>query len=174
MAIKLLLIEDVQDLGRSGDLVSVKPGYSRNFLLPRSLAVVADKNAVRRQAALQEARRLRAIEDKKDAEVLAAKLEPITIHSVVKVDPEGHMYGSVSAQDICKQLQSEHGIELEKRFVHLKHHIKTLGVHKIELRLQEGVPAFITLKITAENMEFETKAIEEAKKAHVIADDNQA
>lgn len=170
MAIKLLLIEDVEDLGRSGDLVSVRHGYSRNFLIPRGMAVIADKNAVRRQSALQEARRLKAIEDKKEAEVLAKQLEPVTIHSIVKVDPEGHMYGSVSAIDICRQLEIEHGIEIEKRFIQLKHPIKELGVHKVDLRLQEGVPASITLKISAENMDFEAKAIEEAKSAHLIAE----
>lgn len=174
MAIKLLLVEDVEDLGRSGDLVSVREGYSRNFLLPRGMAVIADKNAIRRQAALQEARTLRAIEDKKDAESLAAKLEPIVIHSVVKVDPEGHMYGSVTSGDICKQLEKEYGIEIEKRFVQMKHPIKDLGIHKIELKLKEGVPANITLKISPENMDFELKAIEEAKKAHVIAEEAQA
>lgn len=171
MATKLLLIEDVEDLGRSGDLVSVREGYARNFLLPRGAAVIADKNAIRRQAALQEARRLQAIEDKKEAEVMAAKLEPVTIHAVVKVDPEGHMYGSVSAHDVCRQMETEHGIHLEKRFVQLKHPIRALGVHKIELRLKEGVPASITLKISAENMDFEMKAVEDAKKAHLIAEE---
>ncbi|CRX38402.1 50S ribosomal protein L9 [Estrella lausannensis] len=171
MATKLLLIEDIEDLGRSGDLVSVREGYARNFLLPRGAAVIADKNAIRRQAALQEARRLQAIEDKKDAEVLAAKLEPITIHSIVKVDHEGHMYGSVTAHDICKQMEVEHGIHLEKRYVQLKHPVKALGIHKIELRLKEGVPASITLKISAENMDFEMKAVDDAKKAHLIAED---
>src|SRR5436305_13818580 len=132
MAIKLLLIEDIEDLGRSGDLVSVRHGYSRNFLIPRGLAVIADKNAVRRQSALQEARRLKAIEDKKDAEVLAKQLEPVTIHAIVKVDPEGHMYVSFTVADICRQLEIEHGIEIEKRFIQLKHPIKDLGVHKVD------------------------------------------
>ena len=173
MAIKLLLVEDVEDLGRSGDLVSVKEGYSRNFLLPRGLAVIADKNAVRRQAALQESRKMKAIEDRKDAEIIAKKLEPITIHFIEKVDPEGHMYGSVSAHDICNQLEAEHNIEIEKRYVQLKHPIKELGIHKVELKLKESVPGIITLKISAENMEFEKQAIKEAKSAHLINEEDE-
>ena len=160
MAIKLLLVEDVEDLGRSGDVVSVKEGFARNFLMPRGLAVRADKNAVRRQAALQETRRLQAIEDKKDAESLAKSLEGLVITAIVKVDHEGNMYGSVSQQDIVKLVEDEHKIVLEKRYVQLKHHLKTLGVHRIELKLKENIPAEITLKIAPEGglLEDETES----------------
>ncbi|CDR33847.1 50S ribosomal protein L9 [Criblamydia sequanensis] len=162
MATKLLLIEDVEDLGRSGDIVSVKEGYARNFLLPRGVAVMADKNAIRRQAALKEARLLKAIEDKKEAEVLAKRFDGLNITAIVKVDPEGHMYGSVTAAEIVKLIEDEHKIALEKRYVQLKHPIKELGVHRIDLKLKEGVPATITLKIAPENFE-ETEAVEQAK-----------
>ena len=161
MATKLLLIEDVEDLGRSGDIVSVKEGYARNFLLPRGVAVMADKNAVRRQAALKEARLLKAIEDKKEAEVLAKRFDGLNVTAIVKVDPEGHMYGSVTAAEIVKLIEDEHKIAIEKRYVQLKHPIKELGVHRIELKLKEGVPAAITLKIAPENFE-ETEAAEKA------------
>lgn len=162
MATKLLLIEDVEDLGRSGDIVSVKEGYARNFLLPRGVAVIADKNAIRRQAALKEARLLKAIEDKKEAEVLAKRFDGLNITAIVKVDPEGHMYGSVTAAEIVKLIEDEHKIALEKRYVQLKHPIKELGVHRIDLKLKEGVPAAITLKIAPENFQ-ETEAAEQAK-----------
>src|SRR5262245_8691147 len=97
MATKLLLIEDVEDLGRSGDVVSVKPGYARNFLLPRGHAVRADQHALRMQTRLQEERQKRAILEKQEAEKTAAALEGVTLSTIVKVDHEGHMYGSVSA-----------------------------------------------------------------------------
>jgi large subunit ribosomal protein L9 len=169
MAKKLLLIEDVNDLGRSGDIVSVKEGYARNFLLPRGYAVTADKNAIRRQAALQEARRLRAIEDKNDAEELAKRLEAITITAIVKVDPEGNMYGSVGSHEIIKLLEEQHKFDLEKRYIQLKHPLKELGVHRIELKLKEAVPSSLTLKIVPEDQIEEIEAIEKAKKAHIIA-----
>lgn len=162
MATKLLLIEDVEDLGRSGDIVSVKEGYARNFLLPRGVAVMADKNAIRRQAALKEARLLKAIEDKKEAEVLAKRFDGLNITAIVKVDPEGHMYGSVTAAEIVKLIEDEHKIAIEKRYVQLKHPIKELGVHRVDLKLKEGVPAAITLKIAPENFE-ETEAAEQTK-----------
>jgi large subunit ribosomal protein L9 len=150
MAAKLLLMEDVEDLGRSGDVVSVKPGFARNFLLPRGLAVVADKGALRMQARLQEAREKKAAEDKAEAENTAAQIEGVTLSTVVKVDHEGHMYGSVSAHDVAELLQAQANIAVEKRTIVLKHPIKTLGVHKIAVKLKEGVFAYITLKVMSE------------------------
>ena len=104
MANKLLLLEDVEALGRSGDIVGVKPGYARNFLLPQGLAIIADKRALRMQARLQEERRNRAIVDRKESEELAAKLEGQNLTTIVKVDHDGHMYGSVNVADVADLL----------------------------------------------------------------------
>jgi len=146
---QLLLIEDVDDLGRSGDVVSVKPGYARNFLLPQKRAVVADKRTLRMQAKLKEERAKKAAVDKKDAEVLSEKINGMTLVIEVKVDPEGHMYGSVAAMDIVR-LFGEQGFQLEKRNVVLPHLIKSLGVYDLNLKLKEGVPAAFVLKVVAE------------------------
>jgi large subunit ribosomal protein L9 len=143
---QLLLLEDVEDLGRSGDVVSVKPGYCRNFLLPQKKAVIADKFTLRMQAKLKEEREKRAETDRKDAQELSGKIEGMVLAIEVKVDPDGHMYGSVSATDIVRLFEKE-GIVLEKRNIVLAHPIKTLGVHPIQLKLKEGVPAQITLKV---------------------------
>src|SRR5262249_5465967 len=134
MATKLLLIEDVENLGRSGDIVSVKPGYARNKLIPSKTAVLADKQALRRQKRLQEARLEKAAADKGDAELLAQKIEGQTVVATVKVDHEGHLYGSVSTTDIVHLVEAQLSIHLEKRFVLLAHAIKKLGSFEIELK----------------------------------------
>jgi large subunit ribosomal protein L9 len=144
---QLLLLEDVEDLGRSGDVVSVKPGYSRNFLLPQKKAVVADKFTLRMQTKLKEERAKRAEMDRKDAEELSRKIEGMVFSIEVKVDPDGHMYGSVSALDIVRLFADEGIATIERRNVILSHPIKTLGVHSINLKLKEGVPVHITLKV---------------------------
>jgi large subunit ribosomal protein L9 len=146
---QLLLVEDVEDLGRSGDIVSVKPGYCRNFLLPKKKAVIADKFTLRMQAKLKEERAKRAEIDHQEAQVQAKRLEGMILSTEVKVDPDGHMYGSVAAIDIVRLLEAE-GIHLERRNVVLAHPIKTLGVHPIHLKLKEGVPVQITLKVIGE------------------------
>ncbi len=146
---QLLLVADVDDLGRSGEIVSVRPGYARNFLLPQKKAVVADKRTLRMQAKLQEERAKQAVVDKKDAEEQAEKINAMTLTHVVKVDQEGHMYGSVTAHDIVHLFEKE-GIQLEKRNVVLPHPIKALGTHEIKLKLKEGVTAAFSLHIEGE------------------------
>lgn len=158
MAAKLLLVEDVEDLGRSGEIVSVKPGFARNFLLPRGFAVVADKGTVRMQARLQKEREERAAQDKAEALQSAEQLSGVTLSTIVKVDHEGHMYGSVNTHDIVELLKSQANIDLEKRAIHLKHPIKEVGVHTIPVKLKEGVTASLTLKVMSEEEQQTTEA----------------
>ncbi len=146
---QLLLIDDVDSLGRSGDVVSVKPGYARNFLLPQKKAVVAQKHTLRMQEKLREEREKKAAVDKKDAEELAKQIEGMLLTIEVKVDPEANMYGSVSAQDIVQLLQDK-GFTIEKKFVQLVKPIRELGSYAISLKLREGVPANIQLKVLGE------------------------
>lgn len=148
---KLLLIEDVEDLGKSGEVVSVKPGYARNFLLPRRKALIAKKHTLRIQKKLQEEREKRAVVEKKESEELAALIGGKVLSIDVKVDPEGKMYGSVSSQDIVALLEKE-GIKIEKKSVNLKHPIKETGVFDITFKLKEGVEAGCKLKIIGEGM----------------------
>lgn len=150
-ATKILLVEDVEHVGRKGDIASVRPGYARNYLFPNQYAVVADRVALRRQAKLQEERRLKAEADRQEAEEIAARLNGEAIEVEVKVDHEGRLYGSVSALDIVQLLLMRTGIELEKRFVQLKSPIKELGVFDIIIRLKEGVTAQIHIKVHPEH-----------------------
>lgn len=152
MATKLLLIQDVEDLGRSGDIVSVKPGYARNFLFPKKLAVAADANALKMQARLQEERKKKAIVDKQEAEEMAAKMVGLTVSTHVKVDQEGHMYGSVSAADITALILEQNGISLEKKNIQLKHAIKEVGVFEVPIKLKEGVMSSVSVKIVPEEV----------------------
>lgn len=161
MATKLLLIEDVEDLGRSGDVVSVKPGYARNKLIPSKVAVHADKRALRMQERLQEERLKKAATDKKDAELAAERIDGKTVTTIVKVDHDGHMYGSVAISDILHLVQEQHSVTLEKRWVQLPHAIKTTGQFPVTLKLPEGVTAKILVKVSAEGAEEEEVASEE-------------
>lgn len=145
----LLLLTDVEDLGKSGDVVSVRPGFSRNFLLPKKKAVVATKHTLQMQEKLREERSKLALVDRQASEELAKKIEPMTLAIDVKVDPEGKMYGSVSVMDIVHLLEKEK-IFLEKKNILLKHPIKEAGVVKISLKLKEDVLTFFHLKICPE------------------------
>lgn len=147
---KLLLIHDVHSLGRSGDVVSVRSGYGRNYLLPQKLAVIADNQALKMQERLKEERLKKAATDKQESEQMAAAMEGLMVTTIVKVDHEGHMYGSVSAADIVHLVETHSGLKLEKSSIQLKHPLKEIGVFEIPVKLKEGVAAQVSVKITPE------------------------
>lgn len=149
---QLLLLEDVDALGRSGDIVKVRPGYARNFLLPQKKAIIATGQTLKLQEDLKRKRIERASEDRKAAEQLAKQLEGKVLTTHVKIDQDGHMYGSVTALDLARLCQKE-GLDIERRHIILPQPIKMLGVYDIHLKLKEGVPAMIALEVLAEEPE---------------------
>ncbi|MDP1879857.1 MAG: 50S ribosomal protein L9 [Parachlamydiaceae bacterium] len=150
MANELLLLEDVDVLGRKGEIVKVKPGYARNFLLPQGLAVKASKHTLGRQQRLQEERQQLALQHKAESEQLANQLSGITLTKIVKVDHDNNMYGSVSVADIAHLVLDYAKIDLDKKAILLKHPIKEIGVHEINLKLKEGVTTSFHLKVMSE------------------------
>lgn len=146
---QLLLLKDVEQLGRSGDIVSVKRGYAWNYLIPTGRAVFPDKRTLRKQANLKEEREQQANLDREEAVLIAKKLEEVSLEISVKVDPDGHMYGSVKPQDIVLLLQEKEQILLDRRNV-LTPTLKALGSYKISLALKENIPAQFTLHIVKE------------------------
>jgi len=144
-----LLIADVEDVGRSGEVISVKPGFARNFLLPQQKAVPANEHTLRMQERLQKERAQQAEVDRKEAETLAAKLSGLTLKITVKVDPEGNMYGSVGYNDIL-DLFTKEGYQMDRRNVGLTKPIKVIGNHPMTLKLKEGVTCAYTLQIIGE------------------------
>ena len=157
-----LLLEDVEGLGRSGDLVTAKPGFVNNYLLPKQKALRADKRTLRMQARLQEERAKQAKIDLEESKKIAEAVKDLVLEIEVKVDPEGKMYGSVGPQEISELLQAKN-ITVEKRFVKLHHSCKETGIHTVPLKLKEGVEAFVKLKIRAEGMSDEDLAKLQAK-----------
>lgn len=145
--VQVLLLEDVDALGRSGDIVNVKPGYARNFLLHKKKAMVAEKHLVRLQAKLREERARQAAVDKKEAEALAKQLQAKTLKTEVKIDAEGHMYGSVSQADVAALMKEQLKVDVDKRRILLPKPIKKLGEFDVELKLKEGIPAKIKLVV---------------------------
>jgi large subunit ribosomal protein L9 len=153
MAQKILLLEDIESVGRKGEVASVKPGYAFNYLIPQGFALVANKSALRRQSRLCEERLKQAEVDKSESMEIASKVNGETLEVTVKVDQEGHLYGSVSSLDIVHHLLAKTGITLDKKVVQLKHPYKEIGVFEVPLKFKEDVTANITLKIIAQQEE---------------------
>lgn len=146
MKYRVLLLEDVTNYGRKGDIVDVPPGFARNHLLPKAIALLASFATVKQQENLQKERAEQAKVDLVKAEKLAQELHGKKFETIVKVDHDGHMYGSVSVQDIV-ELLFNNGVEITKKQVVLHMPIKSLGVHKVALKLPEEVTASVSIEV---------------------------
>jgi large subunit ribosomal protein L9 len=145
----VILREDVKSLGKAGEMVRVKPGYGRNFLLPKGLAFEATEGNKKRIAAEAKARETRLASEKAAASALAAKLGAATVALKGKAGEEGKLFGSITAQDIADGLAAQ-GLEIDRRRIELEHPIKTLGFHSVAVRLHPEVHAEVKVNVVAE------------------------
>lgn len=173
MAQTLLLLKDIEDVGNQGEVVKVKPGYARNYLLPKQFAVVADKHTLKMQEKLREERRIQAEANRKESEAVAKKVEGKTYKVSTKVDPDGHMYGSVTANDVHDMIAKEDNIELPKKAVQLKQPLKKLGIHEVQIALKEGVQTHVMIHIWAEGFVAPVTEFEENGSEEKPAEDNE-
>jgi large subunit ribosomal protein L9 len=146
---ELILRDDVEKVGRRGDIVKVKDGFARNFLLPRGLGMpvtAANKAMIEKEKKGHEARLAR---EKSEFESLAARIGGLRFVAPRKVGENEVLYGSVTAGDIADFLKSK-GIEIDKRKVLLDEAIKTLGEHEVKIKLHPEVLASVRLLVTKE------------------------
>ena len=135
---EVILRNAIDKLGHPGDIVSVSPGYARNFLLPRGLAYEA--TAGNRKRIASEKSRLEALENERieAAKAIADKLAEVSVTFAARVGEEGKLFGSVTTADIAHQLEAQ-GFKIEKRQIELNEPIKTLGMYKVGIRLHADV-----------------------------------
>jgi large subunit ribosomal protein L9 len=145
----VILRENVENLGRTGDVVKVSDGYARNYLLPRSLVVSADEKNV---AAIEHHKRMlekKRQEQKASAQGLAKKLEEFSCTIVRKVGENDRLFGSVSASDIADAMKKA-GYPVEKRSIQMDNAIKALGVHTVTVKLEPEVAASVKVWVVKE------------------------
>lgn len=144
---KIILQQSVPKLGHPGDVVEVKDGYARNYLVPRGLAVKASPSMVRHAESLKRAHQARMGKVKVDAQVTATKLAgaPVVVHE--RAGEEGKLFGSVTATEVAAALAKQFGVVVDRRDVHLEHPIRTLGTHEARVHLHEGVDPVVTIEV---------------------------
>jgi len=138
MAMKLLLSEDVKDLGLAGDVVTVANGYGRNYLLPRKLAVEVTPSNLKQIEGMKKLRAARELERVKDFRMLAERIAAVDITIKERVSDSDVLYGSVTAKQLVEALTAE-GVVLEPEMIKLEEPIKTLGVHRVKVRMHPEV-----------------------------------
>lgn len=146
---KLILTHEVTGLGAPGDVVEVKDGYGRNYLLPRGLAVVWSKGGEKQVTAIRKARRARAIATLDEAKQIQQALEskPVTIKA--KAGATGRLFGAVTPGDIAAAVVEVGGPQVDKRKVELTTPIKAVGDYAAKVRLHEDVQATVKIKVVA-------------------------
>ena len=152
---RVILREDLPNLGEAGDVVDVKPGYARNYLIPHKLAMEATKGNLKTFRDIARAQETRSEKEKASAEVLAVKLAGLIVPMAVEVSEEEQLYGSVTSQMIVDYL-AEEGFEIKRRQVLLKSPIKEIGTFDVPIRLHREVEPAIRI-IVEKHVEEEEK-----------------
>ena len=146
---KVILTKDLENLGRAGALVEVKPGYGRNFLLPRKLALPATEKNIRQLEHQKSGILARAAKEKSNMTAMANKLNAIEVRFTRKVGEQNKLFGSVTSKDVHEQLVSQ-GYQVERKQVHLPDPLKEVGTHEVEVKLHPEVVAKVKVTIAPE------------------------
>jgi large subunit ribosomal protein L9 len=146
---KLILREDVYNLGKGGELVEVKPGYGRNFLIPRGLAVLANPKNIREVEHQKSVAAAKAAKLKASAEAVARRLAETPLSFKRKVGEQDKLYGSVTAMDLAEALAGR-GVQIDRRAIDLAEPLKTLGDFEVGVKLHSDVVGKVKVKVEAE------------------------
>jgi large subunit ribosomal protein L9 len=146
--IQVILQQDVDKVGKSGDLVRVRPGFARNYLLPRQLAVAATTEAVRRVEHEKAVAVAKAEKAKKEAREVAAKLGALAIKLSHKAGEDGRLFGSVTSKEIEGAIKAQ-GLEVDRKKIHLPEPIKAVGTFEVPVKLVGDVTATLKVEVVA-------------------------
>jgi large subunit ribosomal protein L9 len=147
MATKIILTQEVTGLGSAGDIVEVKDGYARNYLVPRGDAIRWTRGAEKQVEAIKSARAARALRDADHAGAVKTKLEAAPVQLKVRAGKEGRLFGSVTVGDVAEALAAVAGESVDKRTVVIGNPIKSLGAHQVSVRLHDEVSATVALNV---------------------------
>lgn len=147
---KVLLIKDVDNLGYAGEVKEVADGFGRNFLLPRSLAVLATTGALKQAETIRKVAEKQRAQERADAQAISNQLANLELLFERRAGETGKLYGSVTSGDIAEAIQEKTGIELDKRKVALPEPIRTLGEHEVIIKLMIEVAVTIKVQVLPE------------------------
>jgi large subunit ribosomal protein L9 len=147
---KLILTREVAGLGAAGDVVTVKDGFARNFLLPRGNAIAWSLGGEKQIQSIRRARSAREIRDIDHAKEIKAKLESSAVTAKVKVGAKGVLFGSVTDKDVAAAIKNAVAIDIDRHSIKTKGHIKKIGNHEVKVSLGHNVVATVTVSVVAQ------------------------
>ncbi len=147
---KVLLVQNLDKLGSAGEVKEVSGGYGRNYLIPKGFAVLATRGQVKQAEERQSAQRKREEAGRRDAEALAARISGQTLRFTAKVGELDRLYGSITSGDIASKIQSQIGIEVDRRKIDLDEPLKRIGIYPIKIRLMAGLEPLVNVVVEGE------------------------
>ena len=150
---KVILATDVEKLGRKGDVVTVADGYGRNYLVPKGLALMASKGALKQAELMRKAREELERKAKDEAAGKVATLGASPVYISARAGEEGKLFGSVTNSDVARAITEQLGEAIDRRDIRLEDPIRTIGTHQVEVHLHEEVNALVTVEVIAHEEE---------------------
>jgi large subunit ribosomal protein L9 len=148
--VRVVLRDDVENVGRKGDLIEVTDGFARNYLVPRGLAIKATKGVVQQAEAMRRNREARETRDREAAQALADQLTGRRIELRARAGEGGRLFGSVSATDVADAVRAQTGVEIDRRKTQLAEPLKELGTVEVPVKLHADVEVTVTVDVVAE------------------------
>jgi large subunit ribosomal protein L9 len=146
---KLILTQEVSGLGSPGDIVEVKDGYGRNFLVPRGLALRWTRGGEKQVTAIRRAREIREIADLDQAKAVAQQLQALKVNLKARAGESGRLFGAVTLAEVVEAVSAAGGPKLDRRRVEIGNPIKAVGSHEVSVRLHPEVAATVTVNVVA-------------------------
>ncbi len=154
---KIILADDVDNLGTKGDVVSVADGYARNYLVPKGLALMASKGALKQAEQMRRAREEREQKVKEEAAGRVSKLGATSVYISARAGEGGRLFGSVTKTDVARAINEQLGEDIDRHLIRLDDPIRSLGSHSVEIHLHEEVNALVTVEVIAHEEEPEAQ-----------------
>lgn len=149
MHMKVILLEDVKSVGKKGDVVELKEGYARNFIIPKKLGVEATSQNLNTLRLQNQSKERIAKKQLEEAQALAAEIEGMTVKLAIKGGEGGRTFGSISSKEIAKGVLDQYGREIDKKKIQLADAIKTEGTHEVTVKLHPNVAAKLKVHVAA-------------------------
>ena len=146
---KLILTQDVPHLGAPGDLVEVKAGYGRNYLVPQGMAITATRGAEKQVANIRRARAARTVRDTAHANEIKQALESLTVSLPARAGEGGKLFGSVTSADVAAAIVKAGGPKIDKRSIVVVHAIKSVGAHTVKVKVHGDVEVTLSVQVVA-------------------------
>jgi large subunit ribosomal protein L9 len=150
--LKVILTRDYEKLGNAGDVINVKDGFAKNFLIPNNIALVATQGNLNQMEIVKKSLIKKEAKSIEEAKNIAAIIDGMTINIKVNSSPEGKLYGSITTKDIAEKILELKKVELDKKKIDLEDHIKEVGSYEVIARLYKEIKAAIKLEVTSDDV----------------------